>query len=78
MTKPQTATGKQDRSKRNKLSETENNLAAKMLMARPDSSDWLKMIIATGCRRDPLDVINDLESALEVFNARFASLVAAH
>ncbi|WP_164089322.1 hypothetical protein [Sphingorhabdus sp. YGSMI21] len=47
-------------------------------MARPDSSDWLKMIIATGCGRDPLDVINDLESALEVFNARFASLVAAH
>lgn len=60
------------------MSETDNNQAAKMLMARPDSSDWLKMIIATGCGRDPLDVINDLESALEVFNARFASLVAAH
>jgi hypothetical protein len=51
--------------------------AVQEVMQLPETSDWLKMVIDTGCERDPVDVLNDLERAQIVFNSAFDRLIAA-
>jgi len=52
-----------------------DHLDKETILTSPDSSHWLKMIIETGCKRDPLDVISDLECALSVFENRYRSII---
>ncbi|OAO02222.1 hypothetical protein A8B75_12295 [Sphingomonadales bacterium EhC05] len=53
-----------------------DHLDKETVLTDRDSSYWLKMIIETGCNRDPLDVVTDLDWALSVFENWFRSIIA--
>jgi hypothetical protein len=60
------------------LAAIRDDVVVKLMLRLEDSSDWLKMLIDTGCERDPLDVIKDLEKGLIVFRSVFDRLISEH
>lgn len=49
-----------------------DDIAVKFVLDAHDASTWLKGIVRTGLERDPVDVINDLRSALTVYQEAYA------
>ncbi len=54
------------------------DVAVQLILKLEDSSDWLKSLVETGCERDPVDVLKDLERAHVVFSSVVNRIFAAN